>query len=324
MIRAFVISILLVACGDNQRPCNYVEKSDGDNDTTPEATGLGIGAATEDLCGTIDGGHFANGIIDVDRFRVSIAGSDMRFQLSADDDVTVLPQGLELRVFDTAVNPTLFAEMTFDPKIADHAAQLVELPGGDYDIVVSAAAGGELSGNIGYRLRVTAFDFGGCTASGAASYTESGSSGGDNDAVAVDYAKTPQFTMMSGTPEATKLAVDAGHAYKISGSASTDAGGDDYLDRDTYSLETDDTTNEMTVDLSWMGDADLDYLVLDPSSLTAIGLGNIASNTGPELATFAVKPSTTYWLWVGRHTGPSTDSSPIAYDATVCPTHYFH
>lgn len=316
--------LLLTGCGDNSRPCSYVERDDGDNDVTAEATGIAIGGGAQDVCGAIDGGHAANGTLDVDRFRVSIAGSDMLFQLAADDEAAVLPSGLELRVFDTAPVPTLLADLSLDVKQTDHAAMLVELPAGDYDIVMSAAAAGDLSGTIGYRLRVTEFDFSGCTVAGTATYAEADDTG--NAAVAIDYAKTPQFTAMGGSPELTKLSVEAGHDYKITGSAGTDATGDDYLDRDTYAVATDETTNEMTIRLAWTDPVDLDYALFEDGSLEPTAISNTASTTVQELQTFAVKPSTRYWLWVGRHvdaTGTAT-SGTAAYDATVCPAHFFH
>jgi len=34
---------------------------------------------------------------------------------------------------------------------------------------------------------------------------------------------------------------------------------------------------------------------------------------------FAVKPSTTYWLWIGDFKG----SQPSVYHATVCGNHFF-
>jgi hypothetical protein len=323
--RALAISLVMTACGDNASPCSYRERDDVDNDTTAEVTGLAIGDATLDVCGQIDGGHAANGTLDVDRFRVAIAGSDMLFRFAADDTATALPSGIELRVFDTAVDPTLLADLTFDANTADHAATLVELPSGDYDVVVSADATGDLSGSIGYRLEVSGFDFHGCAPAARSAYTEAGDGDASigNDVVAVDYAADPQFAAMAGTPEPTRLALAAGSRNQVAGSAAETAHDDDYLDRDTFAIATDATTNELTIRLDWADPVDLDYALFEQGSFAPVAISNTASVHGGELQTFAVRPGTPYWLWVGRHDGPPT-GSPAAYTATMCATHFFH
>jgi hypothetical protein len=51
--------------------------------------------------------------------------------------------------------------------------------------------------------------------------------------------------------------------------------------------------------------------------LLSVTGGLLASNTEDEFQTFAVKPSTQYWLWIAADAmSPTTTAS--AYDATIC------
>ena len=316
---------LVVGCGDNH-PCDYMESDDVANGSMPETTSLtaGAGDGETSVCGSFDGGHFSAGMLDTDRFRVTVGGTGKLLVEFAGDDNARLLESIEVRIFDAAANPTLLALGRFDPTLADAGAFLATVPPGEYDLWVSAISSGDLAGAIDYRVRITADPSDACTTERALDYTEAddGDTDTGNDAVAVDYTKLPSFAAMPGAPEPTHLAIDANRIAAIAGSAGSAPRSDQYLDRDTFELRTDDTANELTVRLDWTGDADMDYIVFEPSQLLPIGAGQRTTSAGSELATFAVRPSTTYWLWIGRF--EVSNGVAVPYRAAVCGGHFFH
>jgi len=318
---------LLVACGDNALPCDYAEHDDVGNGTTAEASNVTAGDHAVRLCGAIDSGSGDPllGSIDDDSYRVSVATpGPMLVNIYGADGVELLDE-MSVRFFDTAANPRLLGEGHFDPALAGHGAFIITLDAGDYDLVVSARAHGTLSVPLDYRIRLAPMPA--CDAVTAPTdYTEAkdadanGNTG--NDVVDVDFSASPSFTMSTtaSVPEPTGLAIAAGEHYLIEGGASADARADEYLDRDTYELTTDDTTNELAIRLDWDSDGtDLDYILFEKDVMTPVVTANTTSTTRRELAMFAVKPSTTYWLWIGDFKG----SQPSVYHATVCGNHFF-
>jgi hypothetical protein len=110
---------------------------------------------------------------------------------------------------------------------------------------------------------------------------------------------------------------------RITGIAGSIGRGDQYLDRDTYAITTDDSTNELAIRLDWPDTTvDLDVLLLDPITLSPLVQGTRASTTIHELEVVAVRPSTTYWLWVGRFAAPPGPPSE-PYSVTVCGDYFF-
>ena len=107
-----------------------------------------------------------------------------------------------------------------------------------------------------------------------------------------------------------------------SSGATTDAShADEYLDRDTFAFATGDDANELAIRLDWHGaTSDLDYIVFEGGSMTPVVTSNITSTSQRELAMFAVKPRTTYWLWIGGYRG----STATDYAATVCVNHFYY
>src|SRR5438552_4561849 len=92
-MRAALLVLVLAGCGDNQDPCDFHEADDLGNARTPEATGLALAGGATSVCGSIDGGHFdpAVGTVDVDSFRVTVAGSgELVVQMTADPEVSLL------------------------------------------------------------------------------------------------------------------------------------------------------------------------------------------------------------------------------------------
>jgi hypothetical protein len=117
--------------------------------------------------------------------------------------------------------------------------------------------------------------------------------------------------------EATGVTIDATTPVRVSGSsANIAAGSDQYLDRDTYQVMTDASTNELVVRLDWQAAVDLDYIVFKDSTATATGASTNASTTSDEYATFAVVPNTSYWIWVGAAKG--SVGLPATYDLSIC------
>jgi len=316
------LPLLAIACGDNSSPCDYTELADGTNDVTAEMTGFVLGDHTTHVCGQFDPAHFNSTIAsaDDDRYRVSVTGTTpILIDLLVGDGLDALT-GVTIRFYDLAANATLLGQAHYDPSTADHDAFLLALPPGDYDLVVSADAPGEISAPITYRLRFAKMPA--CDEPKDATYAEKDDTGGANDTVAVDFTKDPSFTAMtSSKPETSGIGVTAGQTYLIEGALDDQPRSDQYLDRDTYEMSTDETTNELAVKLAWDGTAsDVDYILFEADSMKPIVAANLSSDTGPELAMFAVKPSTKYWLWVGGFEG----SMATSYRATVCGNHFFY
>lgn len=317
----------LIACGDNASPCDYTELDDVGNSTTSELSNITVGDHAVRLCGAIDNGSGDPllGTVDDDGYRVTVATpGPMLVNIYGADGVEVFDEVI-VRFFDTAANPRLVGQGRFDPALAGHGAFIISLDAGDYDLVVSARTAVALTYPLDYRIRLAPMPA--CDAvTSPVDYTEAkdadtnGNTG--NDVVDVDFSASPSFTMSTtvSVPEPTGLAIAAGEHYLIAGGASADAGADEYLDRDTYEITTDDTTNELAIRLDWDSDGtDLDYILFEKDVMTPVATANTTSTTRRELAMFAVKPSTTYWLWIGDFKG----SLPSVYHATVCGNHYF-
>jgi hypothetical protein len=320
--------VLLVACGDNASPCDYFETNDVANADVAEDSAIAVGVEPRNLCGSINMGHFDKqfSTVDVDSFRVTVEGSGELLVDVTGDDGFQLFDDVEVRIFEAAVNPALVAAGHYAPAKIDHGAFIAELQPGSYDVVVSVTASGDLSTPIPYRVRISADPSANCPAdTRAADFSEAhdGASSTDNDLVAVDFAKDPQLTLIAGTAEPSGIEIASGHDYRLSGNSAAVSHADAYLDRDTFAFTTDEVTNVVTVRLDWDGTtSDLDYFVFEPQTLIEIGASNLSSTTRHEIAAFAVKPATTYWLWVGRF--KDTNGSATAYNATLCGSYFVH
>lgn len=289
--------------------------NDSGNATTSEMTGFMLGSAAkpEIVCGQVDGGHYdaAAGTVDVDRYRVTVGGTgELVIHLDPLADATALTD-MRVRIFDTATNPRLYAEGTFDPQY-DHTAFITVLPPGDYDVLVLADAGGDISGGVlPYRLRFTADPSLSCKAVTKGGYAEAGE---PNDAVSADFTKTAPFAHAAGTAEATKQTLGTGNTL-ITGTATAGTVEGEYVDNDVYDVMTGTTTNELTLRLDWDGMNDLDAAVLQTDTLASAGLAVTTKAGGGEIQTFAVKPKTEYYVWVGAFMGATGDTP---YSVTVC------
>jgi hypothetical protein len=305
-------------------PCGYTETVDATNNTTAEISGLTIGTQSGSLCGQIDGGHFdpTSKTVDVDSYTVAVSGT-AELIVQFEDSTPAGLTDFQVAIFDTAANPTLLNAGDYNGSLGDHGAYLAELPAGNYNVVVSATAMTDIAAAIPYKVHLVADQpttrCGDLTGM-PVDYTEAndGASNKGNDVVLVDFSKNPSFTMTTSTPEPTALTVDPTKTFHISGSSATVAAGTDrYLDRDTYLIATGAATNELSIRLDWPGStADLDYVVFEANMLTPNVAATLTSTTQDEFATFAVKPSTSYWVWIGAYKGST--GTPIAYDAAVC------
>jgi hypothetical protein len=223
-------------------------------------------------------------------------------------------------IFDTATPAALINGGHYDSTLGDHGVFRTSLPAGSYDVVVRGQAAADLSAPINYKVRIVAESP--CAAvTATANYTEAndGASNTGNDVMTVNFAADPSFVPTAATtdlPEATGATIDAMTPVRVSGSsASVAAGSDQYLDRDTYQVMTGASTNELAVRLGWQGAVDLDYIVFEDTTTAATGASTDASTTPDEYATFAVKPNTSYWVWVGAAKG---STGPAAYDLSMC------
>lgn len=300
-------------------PCDYAEHDDLGNGSAAETTTVDVGGRAIHVCGALDGGHYDQllGSIDDDAYRITVDVSGPMLVQILGADLAVLDD-VVVRFFDTATHPRLVGQGRFDPARAAHGAFLVDLDPGTYDMIVTARAGGDVTGALDYRIRLSAMPA--CAPiSDPVDHVEGT---GDNDAVAVDFSHDPSFAMMAGSaPEPTGLEIVAGEHYLIEGGITADPHPDEYLDRDTYELVTSDSANELAIRLDWDSDgSDLDYIVFEDGVTTPVVTSNLASTTSRELAMFPVKPGTRYWLWVGGFRG----SNATVYRATVCGSRVFY
>jgi hypothetical protein len=329
-MRIFTLACLapwfLVACGDDgdsppaSPHCDYTEMAEGTNDMTAEDSGLDVGSKTGTLCGKIDTGHFSGDTIDRDIYHVTVGGSGNLLVEFGGDGVEDIPD-FTVRIFDTAAAPSLVATGTFAGDLGTHAAFLAQLPPAEYNVVVSASGTADLPAPVSYKVHIVADDPDkrAPAITTAASYSE-GHDNADNlgnDVVEVNFASDPSFTMASGsTPEPTGITIKSGKSTHITGQSAMVTGTDEYLDRDTYEITTDKVANELTIRLNWMaGTADLDFIVFEEGQLTPSVESNITGTDGQELQTFAVKPNTKYWVWVGAFKGSA--GLPAMYDLSI-------
>jgi hypothetical protein len=313
-----IVALACAACGDDANPCDHTELDDVADGSAAEATMLTVGKTTRTICGSVEGGHYdsVEKPVDLDRYRITVEGSGlMSIQIDPLEGFEAL-SSFGVRIFDTATNPTLLADSRVDFAY-DHGAFATELPPGDYDLVVAAGATGDIAmGSVDYRVRMVADPAKACPAQTKASYTEKDEAG--NGAVTVDYTKTPIAAAGAGTAEATKITLSPGHRYMFAGTATAGAAQGEYVDADVFAVKTAKTTDELTVRLDWDAAADLDYLVVEADTFVPAGISVLTSTGQDELATFAVKPDTSYLLFVGEFMG-STEAAP--YGLTVCATH---
>ncbi len=314
-----MVLCLLVACGDNAvapdalaidavdaspdtptppAGCSWAELSDAANHTAPEVTGLAFGGAPLVMCGQVDLGHAVSTtmLVDADAFGFALA-SERAIRVELAGDFGAL--GVELSIINGFGDP-----ITTSRFVGTHAVTAATLPAGAYGLAVRAI-GAEPASAIAYKATVAA-DTSSCAPAGAP-YVESAAA---NDVVEVRYTGAPALrrVLTTGTPE------PAGTATRLTGTSASADSPDDFRDRDTFAITT-GAVDTMTVRLDWTGGADLDLLVF-PAGVPELAGATRVQASGPERATFAVAPSSTYWIWIGAY--DTSASLPVTYDVAIC------
>lgn len=310
--------------------CDFHETDDAGNDTTPEVTALDVGTAGLHLCGQIDARTPDGGVVDVDQYRVHVPQTGsyvVRLKAAGAGDLSLVQ--------------FFFLEDGHAGRfVGTHGVFVAPLAVGEATLTIAAFAPSAPGAPVPYTMTIAPDDIDArcMTLSGNPSYSETydGATSADNDVVTImdtttfAIGQTPD-TPTVDAPEPTNLVVAPALSVKLAGDAGVDAEatgyGDDYRDRDTYLIATGAETDELSIRLDFADDtgsstddADLDVFLLDvPPDATAapepVTVSNAAALAGPEFATTAVLPSTTYWLTVGSFAGLTGDKP---YTVTIC------
>ena len=295
------------------------EADDTGNGGEPEPTGLTFSGRRIAMCGAIDLGHASGDLVDRDLYQLTVApASPVVVRLSA--PLAGAVDRMDLVVRD-ASGPRALARVR-----AGNAVTALLLPQGEYTLGVEARAA-DAAVPVPYRLEVYADDPSlRCPPmAGGTIHTEADESvlaHRANDMVeardAPPVLRTQATVLPSDAPDPTDEAVTAGDRFTIAGlSAAAQSTGDDYHDRDTFSLYTGATTNQLDIRITWTGGiADLDVLVFEAEQVTDPMGTPTAAVIGEEIVITSVEPSTAYWLWVGGSTRSS--SLPVTYAVHVC------
>lgn len=328
-MRAVFMCCLLVACGDNgvtpdalavdaidaapDAPtppvgCDWGELHDDTNHTAPETTPVAFGTKAV-YCGQIDIGHTVSTtmLVDADAFGFAI-GADTSIRIELEGDFG--PLGVELSIVNRFGDPIRTSRF-----VGAHAVTAARLSPGGYGLAVRAI-GAEPAAAIPYKATIT-IDTSSCHVTSAATYTESGAA---NDMVDVrftgDVAMRRVLTAAADAPEPDGVTFAPGTQVRFTGTSADVDAADDYRDRDAFLVVTGAGVDTLSVRLDWAStSADLDFFVFPASVPELVGASHV-STMAPEAATFAVAPSTTYWLWIGAY--DTSTGLPITYDASVC------
>lgn len=340
-MRALLL-LLLVACGpktkdnpadgpavpeDSQQPdspplqpCDYSELRDTTNDDvfakgTPEDTGLTFDQKLV-VCGSYAADHFEDQTVDVDAYKLTLA---------ADADVLVRLHGAGAETMDL-VGLDIYTGPTFDDFVGgntfygDHGVVHLHLVAGSYELSAFALSEEPLAAAVSYRITIdvdTPATRCPSVVSGA-SYAEAndGAASTGNDMLSIPSGMPiAQTASPTDAPEPTGLSVTGSSQDRIGGLLVDVAVSDQYEDKDTFLITTEDA-NELAIKLDWNnGASNLDYLLFEANTTDAVVRAQTVSNTGPEYRTFSVKPSTAYWVLVGAKTG---STFPVAYSASLC------
>lgn len=292
----------------------YREQLDTSNGIAPESTGLVVGGGAVAICGAVNGDHPGAGVLDVDRYEVTVTTpAVLAVRLSA-------PSASALERLVIEIGPPAGA-VTRARVLGGVGVALVALPIGAHTISVVSV--GRTPTAIPYRLAVVPDE----PAARCAPMTtpidftepdEASQGHRKNDVVAV--WQQPLTTMLTVTTadeaEATSSAVSSGGRTTLAGlSADVASAGDDYHDRDTYAVYTGQTTNFLELRATWAAAADLDVLVF-PAEDAGEPLGAPTAAVAGELVVTAVKPATLYWIWIGGSLRSA--ALPASYTLAVC------
>lgn len=301
--------------------CDYIEQQDLTNDDvppatgTPEMTGVTLAARTV-LCGTFESTHFDDDItVDIDGFLVTVPTErDVLVRIHGAGAEAIELVGVD--VYTGADLTTFVGSSTF---YGDHGVSSLHLAAGTYELVAISLNGMAITSPVPYRIEVVTDMATRCpeVTSGGFAEANDGVMSTGNDMVRIPSGMPPSLTPAADTPEPSGLAVAPAASVRVTGSAADVTLADQYEDKDTFAFMTAATTNELTVRLTWPGTAaNLDYLLFEAGSAAPVIRAITAANQSPELRTFSVKPSTSYWLLVGAKAGST--GFPVPYTASMC------
>jgi hypothetical protein len=303
--------------------CDYTEQDDLTNDyldSNPgyEDSGLTYSTSQKVICGTVNNGHYDSGYgtVDVDTYQYTVSQK-------ANVLVTLRATAANMNMISTvgfyAVNVSSGNYETiggyFD---GDHGAASGEFTAGTWQIDVEAYANQDSPVAVDYQLVMSPDT----PLQRCASLFENpvyveahdGSDSTGNDVLS-STSGYPAMLGNASAPETTGMSMTGGTRYLVTGVSADVAGdGDDYLDRDTYLVTTDSTTNQLSFRIAaTSGDAVLDYYVFPVGSSYPLTETAYATQA---MTTLAVAPSTSYWVWVGAEAGAT--SLPADYGITFC------
>ncbi|CAN5921847.1 hypothetical protein BH11MYX3_BH11MYX3_19350 [soil metagenome] len=312
--------------------CEYGELRDDTNDDFETETGSAEMVnvpygGTMVLCGSVQSDHFVDTAIDNDSYAVNVPnGADVYVTLTGAGLETIPDLSLEVwtgQSFGDFVSSGIFT--------INHATTTIHLDAGSYELSMRAYGPAAITAPVGYKIRIVAdvpqTRCGHLTTGGFAETLDAATNNLGNDMVAVDDdaamgVPTRTFTTATDNPEPTALTIAENMNYRLSGTSAGNAVMGTYRDRDTFELTTGPMTNEIAIRLNWPGTtSDLDYLLFNKplpgaTEVSTQGSARVTGLTEDEFETFAVKPNTAYWLWVGGwHENPAT---AVTYDATIC------
>lgn len=342
MRSVLLASVLLVACGpdssstppdarridaasDDDAPpsgCDYTEQRDATNDDvsdppgTPEQTGLTADARVV-VCGRFEHTHFDGDITaDIDGYVIAVPSeTDVLVRLSGAGAEVIEYAGVD--VYGGPTFGSLVGSATF---YGEHGVVALHLPAGSYELAAFALNSTALTSTVAYELEVgidapeTR-----CPEVTSGGYLEAndGADHTGNDVVTIPSGAPPALSASAtDIAEATGLTLEPG-TTRLTGSAADVATTDQYEDKDTFAFSTGASTNELAVRLTWPGTgANLDYLLFEAGDPSPVFRAIATGSQAPELRTFSVKPSTSYWLLVGAKTGST--GFPVMYSASLC------
>ena len=314
--------------------CDYTEQADATNDDfsgnvpngAPEATGKTFTSTTTTICGKLDSGHFiaADQLVDIDGFVFAASGEvDVRIDLTLTGTKTV--DYLSLNVY---TGPNLSSDVGTTAKFeGNHAVLDVHLSpvSGMFELLVFAGNSTATTAPISYVAKVSIDQPATrCPKStAAATYTEQRDTTANghhgNDMVLIGATPPQQLTAdTTDLAEPTGVTLAPASSLHLAGSSADIAATNAYKDRDTFEFTTGATTSEVAVRLNWPGTVqDLDYYVFAKDTVPMIGRSITAQKREDEFKTFAVKPSTAYWVLVGNDPS-SLAGAAVPYDLTLC------
>jgi len=305
--------------------CDYTEMDDANNDYLGstnyvlEDSGITFDTTVQrTICGKINTGHFDDWwySVDVDNYAVTMQQAG---------DVIVTLTGAAQAVSSVGIyayNADRGESEAGSYFVGDHGVFAAHLPAGHYEFSVEAYDDHDAAADISYKIHINqdlpVQRCGRITAPATYSETSDGVTSTGNDVVAIDWDSYPSKGMSSGVAEVSSMTMMGGSKYRITGVSDQLGADGSYYDRDTYSITTGPTTNQLSVRLNWVGQtADMDYFLFPQDSTYEIGSAAHNKLGEDEFGTFPVQPSTTYWLWVGAS---ATDASSTwaPYDASIC------